>query len=86
MANTIESIVRTLANKNGTSIKAEKVKVTEVLSAITDAMSEGDVILKDFGRFHSVERSVPKTLGSKERIKVKSLAFKAFDTLKSRVK
>lgn len=86
MANTIESIARTLASKKGTSIKSEKVKVIEVLSAITDAVSEGDVILKDFGRFHSVERSVPKSLGSKERIKVKSLAFKAFDSLKSRVK
>lgn len=86
MANTIESIARTLASKKGTSIKSEKVKITEVLSAITDAVSEGDVILKDFGRFHSVERSVPKSLGSKERIKVKSLAFKAFDSLKSRVK
>lgn len=86
MANTIESLARLLATKNGTSIKSEKAKVTEVLSTITDAMSEGDVILKAFGRFHSVERSVPKTLGSKERIKVKSLAFKAFASLKSRVK
>ena len=86
MANTIESLARSLATKNSTSIKSEKAKVTEVLSAITDAISEGDVILKDFGRFHSVERSVPKALGSKERIKVKSLAFKAFDSLKSRVK
>ena len=50
MANTIESLARLLATKNGTSIKSEKAKVTEVLSAITDAMSEGDVILKDFGK------------------------------------
>lgn len=86
MANTIESIARTLAERNKTTIKAEKVKITEVLSAISDAVSEGDVILKDFGRLHSVERSVPTKLGSKERIKVKALAFKAFDNLKSRVK
>ena len=86
MANTIESIARNLAEQNKTTIKAEKTKIVEVLSAIRDAVSEGDITLKDFGRFHSVERSVPKSLGSKERVKVKSLAFKAFDNLKSRVK
>ncbi len=87
MASNIESLARQLATKNNTSIKSEVAKINEVLDVIKSNLStDSDIILKDFGRFTSVTKSAPKSFGSSERVAVKSVAFKAFDSLKSRVK